>query len=275
MIYITGVNGYIGTALARYLDSVDAEYISCTCDITKSEELKSAKFPQIDTVVHLAGHIDISLPLPAKEGLDKLYGVNVLGAANILEFCLDRDVKCLIFISSQSVYGIPAMQPLIENSPCVPMEHYAVSKYCAEKVLQIARGLHINVLRLPGVYSECRRKGVVYNFSKQAIEEGHIKVCGDFPLPLDIIHLDDVINAIYMAINYQAGYSCFNISTGEPCSLDILADTIAKITGCTVTHSKTSQPVVQLQADKAKNKLRWQAKSMKRRLTSYLQSLSC
>ena len=266
MIYITGATGYLGRAVTAYLDKAGIKFQRCTADITR-DGLKHIYLPPIETVIHLAGYINISLPSPATTGLGELYSVNVLGTANVLEFCLTRGVKNLVFASSQSVYGMPGARALTEATPPAPMEHYANSKYCAELLLQVAEGIDINVLRIAGIYSEDRQAGLVHDFCRQA-RSGHIEVTGD-KIPLDIIHIDDVVQAIYQTINHRAGYSCFNIATGEPCSLSILADTIARIAGCSVTHNEVTQPVVQLDVERAKKRLGWQAESLESRLAAY------
>jgi len=182
----------------------------------------------------------------------------------------------LVFASSQTVYGMPGTEIITEESPCAPLEHYAASKVCCEKLLQIGvrQGIAVTVLRLPGIYSEERRDGVVYGFCKSALQKRKINVRADFPLPIDVIHIDDVIGAIEKTI-YFGGlqWNCLNISTGEACSLNILADSIAElIPGCEVNFSGVTQPIVCMDSSKAHSALGWRAVSRRERLSTMIKN---
>lgn len=242
---------------------------------------------QPDTVIHLAGFIDIQLspspsgsdsrPIPGKENLSKLYSVNVGGTANLLQFCLKRQVKHLIFASSQTVYGLPQTALVTEDSPCSPLEHYAASKACCEELLRVgsSQGLNVTALRFPGLYSEERESGVVYQFCLSGLQEKEIAVRAEFPLPLDVIHREDVVLAFERALLWGGrSWSCFNISTGEACSLDLLADSVASlISGCKVRHSPIFQPAIRLDASKAFAALAWKAVPRRERLSQMIDKL--
>ncbi len=121
---------------------------------------------------------------------------------------------------------------MTEKSGCYPIEHYAASKLCNEIILEVAsrQGLKVTVLRFPGVYGEEKKGGVIYNFCKSALIDKKINVVTEFPLPIDVIHVHDVVTAFIKAIHHQeGGFTCLNVSTGEKCSLNILADSIAAL----------------------------------------------
>ena len=134
-----------------------------------------------NTIIHLAGHVEIALrakphtqnafPIPGNENISQIYTANVGATANLLDFCLSMGVRHLIFASSQSVYGMPHSNPLTEETPCMPLEHYAMSKLCCEQLLQIGvnQGLVVTIMRIPGVFSETRQSGVVFRFCQQAV----------------------------------------------------------------------------------------------------------
>ncbi len=303
MILITGAGGYIGQHLqVRLIDMglhamplyhaarpqvLDQQW---ECDLTcpaHFEELKKAiKMPK--TIIHLAGYVEIALrakphtqgtpPLPGKENISKIYATNVGATANLLDFCLSTGVEHLIFASSQSVYGMPQSCPLTEETPCKPLEHYAMSKLCCEQLLQIGaqQGLAVTILRFPGVFSEARRSGVVFQFCQQAVQSGRICVKADYPLPLDVIHMEDVVDAFIKAVSWggQERGICLNIATGEPCSLNLLAETIASLVpGFQVKHSKISQPIVQMDSKRAEVVLGWKAQPQSVRLANMLKSI--
>ncbi|MDD5523581.1 MAG: NAD(P)-dependent oxidoreductase [Kiritimatiellae bacterium] len=253
MILVTGAGGFIGSNLCVRLN--DAVPLDRSYDITDPACFDNLSL-QPKIVVHLAGYIEINLDAD-RENIWKIYDVNLMGTVNVLGYCLKAEVKHLIFASSQAVYGMPMSRPLQEDSPCKPIEHYANSKLCAEQVLRTCWGVKTTILRFPGVYSEKRKSGIVYNFMKQALNEKKIQTGIDCPLPIDVIYLEDVLNAFEAtALTGKAG--CYNIATGEPCSVNILADRIAELVpGCKVEHSKVKQPVVQMDIRKAMKDLGW------------------
>ncbi len=302
MILVTGAGGFLGRHLVDRLLSEGIEVVPLyrsselkikkhkwEADLIKPEHMlqlkKHVQVPQ--TLVHLAGRIEISLvansesihlpPVPGREDVSSIYLANVISTANILDYCLQKGVKHLVFASSQAVYGMPARDILTEESLCDPLEHYAASKLCAEQLLQIGvrQGIAVTVLRFPGLYGENRTEGVVYGFCKSALQKGKIDVQADLPLPLDVIHIDDVVSAIEKTI-YFGGlqWNCLNISTGEACNLNILADSIAELVpGCKVHFSGVPQPTVCMDSSKANSVLGWRAVSRRERLSTMISNL--
>jgi len=176
------------------------------------------------------------------------------------------------------VYGMPVKEPLDEDAPCAPLEHYAASKLCCEKILEVGsrQGLSVTVLRIPGIYSEDRTSGIVHQFLRSAISDHHIKVRMRFPLPIDVLHIGDLVPAIEKAIVFGgSGYTCLNISTGEPCSANLLADDIAGLVpGCRVSYGDIPQPVVRLDPARAGKVLGWRSLPRRVRLQSMIESLA-
>jgi UDP-glucose 4-epimerase len=301
MILITGARGFIGSNLAALLtrqgeeviplvrgDSFCANATGISLDLTSEDHLKQLKARDLrpDTVIHLAGHIEIALqanhddpslpPVPGPENLSAIYRSNLLATVNLIEYCRDTGVKHFIFASSQAVYGQPLSEAVTEETPCNPLEHYAQSKACCESILKLAASdsMAVTVFRFPGIYSEKRRKGTVIRFCQAAIEKGLISVTADLPLPFDVLHLDDVLDAFCRAIRTAPrGYEIYNISTGEPNSLTLLADRIAALVpGCRTEHPACQQPVIRLDPAKARAKLGWTAAPSAIRLQQVLDS---
>jgi len=302
MILVTGARGQIGSGLVNRLKKRNIETISmirspdfsagknewsgdlCRIDhIKKMEDI--ADVP--DVVIHLAGFIGIvlkkdnknfqNIPVPDNENIHEIYSNNVISTANILQYCIDKKVRHLIFASSQTVYGIPSSPIVSEGSPLRPLEHYALSKAICENILKFAEkeNISVTILRFPGIYSEKRKSGAVYTFCKNALSKKEIQVTSDIPIPFDIIHLEDILNALECVILHPPdGFEIFNIATGEPCSLTILADAVASLVPeCHVVHSETPQPVIQLDSTKAFRVLGWRSVPRAVRLQSMLDAI--
>lgn len=302
MILVTGSRGLIGSGLVKRLEQKGISTISLvrsnefsvdgntwSVDLRKPDHIK--KMEEVsqtpDVVVHLAGYIEISLknriddskliPIPNKEDLHEIYENNVIITANVLQYCLDKRIKHIIFASSQTVYGIPESPSVSEEAKLKPLEHYALSKVVCENILKFAENenISVSILRFPGIYSEERKSGAVYNFCRNALFEKRIDVLSEIPIPFDVLAHGDVLDAIEATIAIRPpGYEVFNVASGDPCNLDILADNVASLVpGCKVTHAKVTQPVIQLDSTKAYKILGWKAKPTNSRLKSILESI--
>ncbi|MEQ8357003.1 MAG: UDP-glucose 4-epimerase GalE [Kiloniellaceae bacterium] len=87
----------------------------------------------IDSVIHFAGSIlveeSVQVPL-------SYYANNVCVSRNLLEACLRRDVRRVIFSSSAAVYGAAERSPIPETAPTNPINPYGNSKLVTEMMLR-------------------------------------------------------------------------------------------------------------------------------------------
>jgi dTDP-4-dehydrorhamnose reductase len=100
-------------------------------DISKKDEV-TASFSDVELVFHCA-----ALPSPWG-GFEKFYQANVIGARNIVQTCLENNVKRLVYISTPSIYfdynsriGVKENDSLPE-----PISHYAATKRLAEEEIE-------------------------------------------------------------------------------------------------------------------------------------------
>lgn len=299
MILVTGADGFLGNALIMRLRILGLNVMpliygkkvvltdNCwQADLTCMEHINELKKKDVNpsVLIHLAGYIEIALcpnpinnfmaPIPGIENISRLYESNVGITANLVEYCLAKGVRSFIFASSQAVYGFSSNEILTEDSECNPLEHYAASKLCAENLLEVAskQGLDVTIFRFPGLYSNKRSSGVVHNFCKLALYKKHIKVDVNYPLPFDVIHVDDVVDAYLAALNLNKNnFLKLNISTGQPCSLDLLATSISNLVrDCHVEHASVVQPIIIMDSSKAQKLLNWKPMDREQRLEQLL-----
>ena len=125
--------------------------IWCKADILNIPDLEIA-FQNIEYVYHCAALISFD---PNDE--EKLRKINIEGTANIINFCLDFNVRKLVYISSIAALGdiLPHEKFVTETTewnPEIAHSDYAISKYGAEIEVWRAQQEGLNVIVVnPGV----------------------------------------------------------------------------------------------------------------------------
>lgn len=97
-------------------------------DINDKESLDKA-LQGVKTVYHIAGVI-----YPKK--IRQFYQVNYEGTRNLIDTCIDKKIRRIIFMSTDSVCGYsPSSRIFSENEPPTPYKNYGKSKYMAESYI--------------------------------------------------------------------------------------------------------------------------------------------
>lgn len=152
-ILITGSTGFLGSYLlsefkTNKVDSLSrrASTINCSLDISQPKFTK-----KYDLVIHSAGLAHVESPSLKSE--DKFYNINVLGTVNLLKgFEKSFIPKCLVFISSVSVYGLVEGEKINEEAPLLASDSYGKSKIEAERIVyEWCKNYNVvlTILRLP------------------------------------------------------------------------------------------------------------------------------
>ena len=83
------------------------------------------------------------------------FDVNVRGTFNVMEACVKKGVKRLVYSSSASVYGDAVREPMDEDHPFNNKNFYGATKICGEAMLRAFHhryGLNYVGLRYMNVY---------------------------------------------------------------------------------------------------------------------------
>ncbi len=202
-------------------------------DIQNYDYLKNAVTGS-DFVFHLA-----CSTLPASSNLDPRsdVSINLLGTLNVLNICLEEDIKRLVVISSGgTVYGVPEFVPITEDHPTNPICSYGITKLAIEKYVSLYNKLHgLNgiILRVSNPYGERQRydssQGVIPIFLRQALQFQPVKILGDGSSVRDYIYISDLIDSLLAAMHYVGSEHLFNIGSGNGLSLLGLVDEISNL----------------------------------------------
>ena len=156
-ILVTGSSGFIGSKIVKKLSNskvLTDSYNSKRVDLRNINEVLN--MDSADTVIHLAGKI------PSNElKWNDYFENNVSGTLNILEYCIKKKVKKLIYVSSY-VYGKPEYCPIDENHPINPHNAYTWSKYFAERLCQFycdRAEINLVILRPFNIFGESMNEG--------------------------------------------------------------------------------------------------------------------
>jgi len=222
-ILITGVAGLLGSRLADWIienkpeanvigvDDLSGGYIENVNDkVTfynikvESDEIKELfSKHDIDYVYHFAAY--------AAEGLSPFirtfnYTNNLLSTANIVNHCINYDVKRLVFTSSMAVYG-ENTPPFSEDMPRNPIDPYGVAKAACERDIQIAgeqHGLDWCIIRPHNVYGKKQNiwdkyRNVLGIWMFQHMNGNPITIFGDGTQTRAFSYIDDVLEPFWKA----------------------------------------------------------------------------
>ena len=254
-VLVTGGAGFIGSHLipkllkAKYsvvvLDNLCSGkmanlegFLSCPDfsfiegDIRDQAVLKKA-FRGVTDVVHLAALIDV-----ASSVNDPLlvHDVNVTGTLNLLHESVKGKVGRFVFASSTAVYGDAKALPIKEVTPFNPISPYAASKAASEAYCCAfggCYGLDTVRLRFFNVYGPRSENspysGVITKFLDRAKRGEELIIFGDGEQTRDFISVEDITDALVLALKTQAVGEAFNVCTGYPTSVNRLVETMREV----------------------------------------------
>lgn len=233
-VLITGVNGFVGSAVRTRIDQNPRFSVRGTGRSPSArglgdyhvQELAAgvdwqAVVAGIDTIVHCAARVHVMAD-SAVDPLAEFRAVNVAGTLDLASQAAQAGVRRFIFVSSVKVNGesTPPDRPFREDDSPSPEDSYGVSKHEAEQALRVlarSSGMEVVILRPPLVYGA----GVKGNFSSLL----RLAASG-LPLPFASIHnrrsmiyLANLADLIVRCVDHPAAANqTFLVSDGQDIS---------------------------------------------------------
>src|ERR1043166_9556572 len=260
-ILITGGAGFIGSHLVDRLLSESDWRITVVDDFNDfylpsikrdniREHLKSPNYKLVEADIRdyaalerafAEATFDGIVHLAAREGVrpslkePRLYvETNINGTINLLELARKHSVNQFLFGSSSSVYGVNEKVPFAEDDPIFnPISPYAASKAAGELLCHTYSHLYdirCICLRFFTVYGARQRPDLaIHEFSRMITEGKPIPVFGDGTTRRDYTYIDDIIQGVRAAIDYDASkYEIFNPGESQTVELRELIELIER-----------------------------------------------
>ncbi len=215
-------------------------------DILQTDILEAA-FDGADGVFHLAA----LWLLQCHEFPRSAFDTNVRGTFNVMEACVKKGVKRLVYSSSASVYGDAVREPMDEDHPFNNQNFYGATKIAGEAMLRAFHQryrLDFVGLRYMNVYGPRQdyRGAYIAVIMKMldAIDRGQgPTILGDGSEAFDFVAVEDCGLANVCAMKADASDRFYNVGTGKRTSLKELAQMLIELTGCTqpISYAPRSQ----------------------------------
>ncbi|MGW2302281.1 UDP-glucose 4-epimerase GalE [Streptomyces sp. NPDC001809] len=302
---ITGGAGYIGSHVVRamtqagervvVLDDLSTGYeervpegVPLVVGSTLDREVLDRVIAEhgVTGVVHLAAKKQVgeSVELPLH-----YYRENVIGLTVLLEAVAAAGVRNFLFSSSAAVYGMPDVDLVTEETPCLPLSPYGETKLAGEWLVRAAGAAHgistacLRYFNVAGAATPELADTGVFNLVPMVFERldaGEApRIFGDdYATPdgtciRDYIHVEDLADAHLVAARKLAEWAeageprdlTVNIGRGEGVSVTEMVRLINEITGHTteplVTPRRPGDPArVVAAADRIASELDWKAR---------------
>lgn len=193
-------------------------------DIRNKEDILNA-IEGCDYVVNLAAQVGV---IPSIE--DPLFdaNVNINGTLNVLNACVEKNIKKMVHASSAAILGDQEM-PLDENSIPKPLSPYAVSKLAGEQYCSAyaeSFGLNCVALRFFNAYGpkSYGRGSVIPLFIQQILDNQSVTIYGDGNQTRDFVYVKDICHVIYLSLIKELPnkFELFQVATSKETTVNEL-----------------------------------------------------
>jgi UDP-glucuronate 4-epimerase len=291
-VLITGVAGFVGSALARRLVAAGEEVVGVDCltdyydpglkkDNLSTIPADGFSFVREDVntadLDSLLAGVSVVFHEAGQPGVRKSWGedfatyvdANVLATQRLLEAARrSRDLQRLVYASSSSVYGNALSYPTTENDVPRPHSPYGVTKLAAEHLCSLYAsnfGVPTVSLRYFTVYGPGQRPDMAFNrFIRATLAGEPIEVFGTGEQVRDFTFVDDVVDANLRAASHDVRPgSMYNVSGGTSISVNEVLDVLSDIAGAPIEVRRGEAVAGDVRqtggsADKIREELGWE-----------------
>ena len=252
-VLIAGANGMVGRALVRNLESRGftniIKGVRDDVDFTKQEDVERYFCSEEPEYVFLAaakaGGIMANKTYPANFIYD-----NLMIQSNVINASYNYGVKKLLFLGSSCIYpkhpNLPITEDQLLTSPLeTTNDSYAIAKIAGIKMCQAYRqqygfnAISLMPTNLYGPYDNFNLEtshvlpAMIAKFHGALDHSKYweVKLWGDGSAMREFLHVDDLAEACYVAMQKYDGEEHINVGTGEDVTIKELAEITASVVG--------------------------------------------
>ena len=235
-ILVTGATGFIGSSLVEALLDKGFRVVGVgrrskgllTEQVLRNKNFKllqmdlasclneGLKRENISQIIHSAA----LLPGPGIS-LDEYYNANVSSTQRLLDWCSNRNIAQVIFISTLSVFGEkPEENTLIEKICPKPISHYGISKFMAEMLIRMElreSGIQASIVRFPSIVGKNASDGIVCHFYECAKHNKDIEVFSKGERHRSLLHISGVVKIILQLLEKKESLGDYEMFFGGSC----------------------------------------------------------
>ncbi|MBU6337893.1 MAG: NAD-dependent epimerase/dehydratase family protein [Acidobacteria bacterium] len=201
---VTGGSGYFGSLLAAML--LERGYRVRTLDISDDDdrpaeiEFFHGDIRDPDLVARACRGSDVVFhnvaQVPLARDPEAFRSVNIGGTRVLVDAALQEEAGKVVYTSSSAVFGVPAENPVTEETTPSPAEAYGRAKYDGELVCRAAasRGLDVTIIRPRTILGHGRLGifAILFDWISQGVD---VFVLGDGSNRYQFVHADDLATA--------------------------------------------------------------------------------
>jgi dTDP-glucose 4,6-dehydratase len=256
-VFVTGGAGFIGSQYVRamlageYAGYEDAEvtvfdlltYAGNTANLPMDHErltfiqgdirdgdALSRVLPGHDVVVHFAAesHVDRSVA-----GAEPFVSTNVLGTQQLLDASLRAQVRTVLCVSTDEVYGSIESGSWDENEPLLPNSPYSASKAGSDLIARAfwrTHGLDVRITRCSNNYGPYQNiEKLIPLFITNLLAGKPVGLYGDGSNVREWLHVADHCTALQLVLTDGEPGEVYNIGSGVEVTNASIADRLVEL----------------------------------------------
>lgn len=226
-VLITGVNGFLGSAIADHLKNNGHEVVGLSRHQNQNEtklenfQIDISDIGVVNQIANIINPCGAIVHAAASLGYDlfepSISLTNCLGTQQILELASIWNSHHFVFISSIQVIGHPHHLPITEEHKTRPMTAYHASKLFGEHLTMIAgqNGLIVNTLRVTSpIGPRMPDNRILSVFINKALRNETLLLFGQGTRKQNYVDVRDVASSVELCLN-QSVPGLFNIAGND------------------------------------------------------------